>query len=248
MKPSPLFLSVLLGAAAAPAAAFHPLLTDDTGTQGRGRRQLELNGEYGADDARHGGAAAAVLTVGLNEALDAAVGLPLQYLRPHDPEAGRPRGGLSDAALELKWRVAEGRGWSLGLKPGLTLATGAEERGFGSGRATYRVAALAAAGAGRAQLLTNLGYCRNDNALGERRDLLHASLAAVVAATRRLRLAMNAAVDSSRDPAAGQAPATFVGGVLVGVTPDLDLDLGWRTGLNAAQTEDALLAGFTARF
>lgn len=243
-----LLLPVLLGAAASPAGAFHPLVTDDTGTQGRGRRQLEVNGEYGHDGADHAGAAAAVLTFGLNDALDAAVGLPLQYVRPHDPEAGRARAGVSDAALELKWRLAEGRGWSLGLKPGLTLTTGDEERGLGAGRSTYRLAALAGAGAGRAQLLSNLAYSRNDNAVGERRELWHASAAAVYAAHKALRLAANVAVDSSRDPASAAAPASFVAGVLVGVLPDLDLDLGWRTGLNAAQGEDTLLAGLAARF
>ncbi|MFH1626281.1 MAG: transporter, partial [Pseudomonadota bacterium] len=28
----------------------HPLITDDTGTQGRGKFQLELNGKYDYDD------------------------------------------------------------------------------------------------------------------------------------------------------------------------------------------------------
>lgn len=248
MKTPTFLLAVLAGAAASPACGFHPLFTDDTGTQGRGGRQVELAGEYGRDDARRAGAAAGVLTYGLSDTLDAAVGLPLQYARPHDPEAGRPAAGLADASLELKWRAAEGRGWSLGLKPGLTLTTGDEERGFGAGRSTYRLAALAGAGGGRVQLLSNLAYGRNDNVVGERRDLWHVSLAAVYAAAPRLRLAANAALDSSRDPAAPRAPASFVGGVIVGVRDNLDLDVGWRTGLNAAQTEDAFLAGLAARF
>lgn len=248
MKTTAALLSSLLCAPAVPARAFHPLLTDDAATQGRGRSQVEVNGEYGRDDARHGGAAAAVSTYGLNDALDAALTLPLQYLRPHDPAAGRPRAGMADAGIELKWRLAEGRGWSLGLKPGLTLTTGDEQRGFGAGRSTYRLAALAGVGAGPAQLLANVAFCRNDNAVGERRGLWHASAAVVLAATARLRLAANAAVDSNRDPASSAAPASLVGGVLVGVTPELDLDLGWRTGLNAAQAGDSLLAGVTARF
>lgn len=243
-----LLFATLLALAASPARAFHPLVTDDTGTQGRGGRQLELGAEYGRDDSGRAGGGAAVMTFGLNDSVDAAVALPLQYVRPHDPESGRPRGGLSDAALELKWRAAEGRGWSLGLKPGLTLTTGDEERGFGAGRSTYRLAALAGASAGRAQFLSNLAYSRNDNVVGERRELWHASAAVVFGATQRLRLAVNAAVDSDRDPAATAAPASFVGGVVWGLTPAVDVDLGWRTGLNAAQSEDALLVGLAARF
>lgn len=248
MKTACLLLTVMLGAAASPARAFHPLFTDDTGTQGRGGRQVEVTGEYGRGEEHHAGAGAVVLSYGLSKTLDAAVGLPLQYARPHGPEAGRPVAGLSDASLELKWRAAEGANWSLGLKPGLTLTTGDEERGFGAGRSTYRLAALAGAGAGPAQFLANLAFSRNDNVLGERSELWHASAAAVYAVNGRLRLAANAAVDSNRDPAAGVDPASFVGGVLLGVTPNLDLDVGWRTGLNAAHGEEALLVGMAARF
>jgi hypothetical protein len=248
MKTIGLLLTVLLGAASSPARAFHPLFTDDTGTQGRGRRQLEVTGEYGRDEEHRAGVGAAVLSYGLSKALDVAVGLPLQYARPHDPEVGRPIAGVSDASLELKWRAAEGAAWSLGLKPGLTLTTGDVERGFGAGRSTYRLAALAGAGAGPAQFLANLAFSRNDNVLGERSELWHASAAAVFAVGPRLRLAANAAVDSNRDPEAAQDPASFVGGVLLGVTPNLDLDVGWRTGLNEAHGEEALLVGMAARF
>ncbi|MBI2361949.1 MAG: transporter [Elusimicrobia bacterium] len=245
MNKVPVLLALLLTSR---VYAAHPLSTDDTGTQGRSRRQLELNGEYGRDDARHGGQGAALLSYGLNNSLDVGLALPLQYLHPHEPADGRPRAGLADAGLELKWRLAEGHGWGLGLKPGLTLATGDTDRGFGSGRPTYRLAALADADAGPAKFLANLAFSRNDNSLGERYGLWHASAAVVLAVGSRLRVAGNAALDSNRDPASAAPPASFVGGVLVGVSGDLDLDLGWRTGLNAAYTEDSLLAGLTARF
>lgn len=37
------FLALLVGAAALPAAAFQPLVTDDTGTQGKNANQVELS-------------------------------------------------------------------------------------------------------------------------------------------------------------------------------------------------------------
>ncbi|HRT71846.1 MAG TPA: hypothetical protein P5308_10860, partial [Syntrophales bacterium] len=49
------FLSVIMLMLAAsflpgtPAFAKHPLITDDTGTQGKGRTQLEITGEVGFD-------------------------------------------------------------------------------------------------------------------------------------------------------------------------------------------------------
>ena len=41
---------VLLLIAACPSWAAHPLITDDTGTQGKGKYQLELNGQYDWDE------------------------------------------------------------------------------------------------------------------------------------------------------------------------------------------------------
>jgi len=39
-----IFVALLL--IAYPSWAAHPLITDDTGTQGKGKFQLELNGQY----------------------------------------------------------------------------------------------------------------------------------------------------------------------------------------------------------
>ena len=42
-----IFVALLL--IACPSWAAHPLITDDTGTQGKGKFQLELNGQYDWD-------------------------------------------------------------------------------------------------------------------------------------------------------------------------------------------------------
>jgi hypothetical protein len=42
-------LSALVCCLTGPAFAAHPLITEDTGTQGEGRFQLELTGERGYD-------------------------------------------------------------------------------------------------------------------------------------------------------------------------------------------------------
>ena len=67
-----------------PAFAAHPLMTDDTGTQGKGKFQFEYNGEYSRDDEHEAGVAeketsgtlTAALTYGMTDNLDIVVGLP----------------------------------------------------------------------------------------------------------------------------------------------------------------------------
>lgn len=239
--------SLLLAALASTARAAHPLITDDTGTQGRGGRQLELVGEFGRDpDGRHG-ESAAVFSYGVAETLDAVVGLPVQFVRPSAPEEARTLAGVADTALELKWRFIQRGGVSLALKPGLTVTTGDDERGFGAGRSNYRLAALASASRGKAEAHANVGYVRNDNVFDERVDLWHASLAAAYSLPL-FKLALNASLDSDPDPARRGLPATAVLGAIVPLGGVVDVDLGWRTGLGPDRTEQAFLAGLTTRF
>lgn len=75
------------------AFAAHPLVTDDTGTQGKGRFQLEVNseftyekeGEYNADEDKWetkketGGEVATILSYGITDNIDIVLGLPYQW-------------------------------------------------------------------------------------------------------------------------------------------------------------------------
>jgi hypothetical protein len=76
---------VLFMIASKPVWAAHPLITDDTGTQGKGKFQIELNGEYENDDTE--GEKSDVTTLsgpfsaGLTETVDLVLGIPFQHGR-----------------------------------------------------------------------------------------------------------------------------------------------------------------------
>jgi len=88
--------------------AYHPLITDDTGTQGKGKFQLELNGEYGHDKedgvTTNTTQTAAILTYGWLDNVDIALGIPYQYIRTKDSETATRHDGMSDLSIDLKWR------------------------------------------------------------------------------------------------------------------------------------------------
>ena len=102
--------------------AAHPLITDDTGTQGKGKFQLEVNGEYGHD--KDNGVttkttqAAASLSYGVTDPVDIVLGIPYQHIRTKDSETVMTNDGISDMSIELKWRFYETDGFSFALKPG----------------------------------------------------------------------------------------------------------------------------------
>ena len=93
------------------ALAAIPLITDDSGTQGKGKFQVELFGEYSED--REEGvtsketALSATFTYGVIDQLDIAVSVPYQFLRAEDDEGMEKADGFSDVAIEAKWRFFE---------------------------------------------------------------------------------------------------------------------------------------------
>ena len=98
--------------------AAHPLITDDTGTQGKGKFQLELNGQYDSDKETvdnittktTGGKMAATLSYGIVENVDLVLTIPYQWRKVK--EGGlitSDEDGISDVVLEAKWRFFEKR-------------------------------------------------------------------------------------------------------------------------------------------
>lgn len=243
--------AVILGWAVAADAA-HPLLTEDTGTQGEGNYQIELmldrtRGHAAGATVREL-QAAAVLSYGVLEKADLQLGLPHVRQHTHDA-AGRHAGqGLADASLDLKWRFFEREALSLGLKPGITLPTGDENRGRGSGRATWGALAILSYEPGPLAFHSHLGYRRNDNSVGDRTALRHISGALVWKATERLKLVGDLSADTNPDRAGRGSLRYRILGLIYSPTPSFDLDAGLRHGRGRAATDRAFLIGATLRW
>jgi hypothetical protein len=77
-----LFLSLFFCLASVSAFAAIPLITDDTGTQGKGKFQVELFGEYGHDEEERvtskNSDLSATLTYGLIDPVDIVLSVPIR--------------------------------------------------------------------------------------------------------------------------------------------------------------------------
>jgi hypothetical protein len=221
------------------AHAAHPLITEDTGTQGKGRWQLEASGEEGRDRASRARAEryGTVLSHGIAETADLQLGLP--WMR----QAGS---GVGDASVDLKWRLFDRDALSLGLKPSITLPTGDEGKRRGTGRATWGALLIASYAPGPLALHVHAGYRHNRNELGERESLRQ--LAA--AATYRIgELRLVGELVRETNPAPGAATARHATlGAIWHVTNNFDLDAGWRKGRGGAALDDVFLLGATRRW
>lgn len=249
------FAVILIFPSASRAA--HPLITDDTGTQGKGKFQLELNGQSNSDNENINGVAnnstgwqaSAILSYGIIDNIDLVLTVPYLWGRVEENGlATYDEKGVSDTTLEAKWRFFEKGGYSLALKPGIRFPTGNDEKGLGAGRVGGQIYLIGSKELGPWAFHANLGYIRNENKVNERYNLWNASLATTWEVIKNLKLVANIGAERNADENAKDDPAFLIGGVIYTVVPNVDLDCGVKYGLTSSEVDFSLLAGITIRF
>jgi len=244
------------------AFAAHPLITDDSGTNGKGNFQFELNSEFGYDkessdgiSAKERGAEVKMsLSYGMTDSADIILGLPYQWNRTEeDGNLISDENGISDMSVELKWRFYEQDGLSFALKPGLTLPTGSEDKGFGTGRVCYSIFFITTKKFDSSAFHINAGYIRNEYKLetdkeSTRKDLWHFSVAGTYEIVENLQLIANTGIEKNSDMNSKIDPAFALAGLIWAVTKNFDVDMGFKMGLTETETDYAILTGLTLRF
>ena len=219
-----LFFALLILSSVSYAA--HPLITDDTGTQGKGKFQVELNSEVGFDKEKdegittkeRGSEVSTILSYGITDNVDVVLGVPYQWNKAwEDGDMTSDEDGVSDMSIELKWRFYEAEGLGLALKPGITLPTGNEEKGLGSGRMSYGLTFITTKEIEPWAFHLNLAYTHNEYKLEEdkdanRKDIWHASLASQVEVIKDLSIVANIGVEKNADKASNTHPVFILGG------------------------------------
>ncbi len=242
-----------------PCASFaaHPLVTDDTGTQGKGHIQIELDSEFtydredenGVTTKETGGEVATVISYGITDTMDIVFSLPYQWSETKEAEEVAAReDGIADMSLDLKWRFYEKDGLSFAVKPGITLPTGNDGKGLGAGRVTYGLYVIATKAIEPWTFHINLGYRRNENKLDEREDIWHASLASEFVIVKGLKAVANIGAEENPDRTSRTSPAFILGGLIYSLTDSVDIDFGMKKGLNRTETDYTALVGMALRF
>lgn len=237
---------------AAPCFAAHPLITEDTGTQGRGNGQLELAAELGHDEAadaeERAADLAAVLSYGLRDNLDLLLTLPYMRADTLANGATTTEDGLGDIGLDAKWRLFEEGRMSVALKTGMTFASGDETKGLGAGKSNVSVNLVVSYETARWGGHLHLGHLRNRNAHDERDVIHHASVALTRMATDRLKLVVDLGNCTTADRSFDEDTRFLTLGAIYGARDDLDIDIGLKRGLSDPETDTTLLLGMALRF
>jgi hypothetical protein len=149
-------LPILL-ACAADAFAAHPLLTEDAGTQGARRFELELGNTWTRDGGERAYEFGPQLSYGVLPNLDGIVRPTWTALRTAGDGATTTARGAGDTAIDVKWRFYEAGAVSVATRAGIGAPTGDAARGLGAGGTTYHVLAAVTVDAAPLALHANLG-------------------------------------------------------------------------------------------
>jgi hypothetical protein len=250
---------LLIGILVSPATtwAAHPLITDDSGTQGKGNFQLEVNGQYVRDDdtvsgvsvRSTGGQIATTLTYGIADTVDLVLGLPYRWSSiKEDGVTIYDETGISDTVFEVKWRFLEKDGLALALKPGVSFPTGDDEKGLGAGTTGYHLYFIASQEIAPWAFHLNIGYIRNENKLDEEKNLWHVSLATTYDVVENLKIVGNIGIEKNTDKTADNDPAFILGGLIYSISKSFDIDFGVKYGLTSSETDMSVMAGTSFRF
>ncbi|MCU0571698.1 MAG: transporter [Syntrophobacteraceae bacterium] len=214
---------------------------DDTGTQGKGNFQIELNYEFTHEDS--GGfkedvhQIEPVLSYGIIDSVDFVVALPYQFISTREEGVKNREDGISDLSIEVKWRFYECEGFSLAAKPGISIPTGDDDEGLGAGRVGGSFFLIATQEIEPWAFHFNAGYGRNESTAEEERDIWHFSLASEFEAAPWLKLVANVGAERNTD-LESDTPAVFaLGGMIFPVLENLDLDVGVKAGLTRPEVE-----------
>ena len=240
-----------------PGWAAHPLITDDTGTQGKGKFLLEVNGQYdwdkddtnGSSVKSEGGQVAASLTYGIIDNVDLVLTMPYLWGKTKENDVTiYDEKGIGDVTFDVKWRLFEKDKFTIAIKPGITFPTGNDQKNLGTGRVGGHLFFIASQELGSWTFHGNLGYIRNENKNDERYDIWHASLAVTWETVKNLKLIANAGIERNRDESSSDNPAFLIGGVIYSVTENFDIDFGVKSSLSRSDVDFSLMAGLAFRF
>ena len=232
--------------------AAHPLITEDTATQGQGHSQIELVAEHtrirrsGAE--QYQALTSATLSYGFAESADIIFTLPYLRLGQSALTGAPAESGFADTGLDLKWRFYEQGRLSLALKPGLTFASGDETRNLGTGETTWSAYLTSSYNPAPWTFHLHLGHLHHNNTFNEREDIWHASAAVARQFGDSLQLVLDAGVDTNTDRQVDSDPVFAIIGMIWSPHRQFDIDAGFKIDRTDAHRSRALLAGLAWRW
>jgi len=242
-----------------PAFGAHPLLSDDTITQGKGKTQIEMSYQYDSNNEdgikKEASRPKVQLTYGLLDPLDVILEIPYLFVQQTQGGVTTSNDGVGDITLSLKWRFygEKEKGLQFAIKPSITFPTGDEAKGMGFGREAYGVTFISSFERKEWITSVNLSYLYNQYGLQSdrddyRQDIWSAYLSGQYEPIEKVWLVGEVGVLSNPDVSSDTPLAYINVGVIYELTKSVDLDIGYKYGLTKPAVDYTISGAVTVRF
>jgi hypothetical protein len=238
--------ALILPFVAIAAHAAHPLISEDTGTQGTGKFELELGSESHRPEV--GGRVFELdpqLSWGARDDVDLILRPTYFWLSGAAVDVAGRRAGFGTTALDVKWRAVERNPWSFGVRGGVDLPTAQD--GIGPHEPGGHILAMVTYEADALMATANVAYSHlpKDVGFGERRDIVRVSAGTLVRITHAVQLAGDIATAQSADAFDHRWPAVALIGFVATLPLGFDVDAGVQLPLNGDAPPTQWLLGAT---
>lgn len=249
LKKLPLVIAL---ATSGTAFAAIPLVTDDTGTQGAGGNQIEI--QFTREKEENGSRAreiALVYTRGLTGTIDAFIEKGRQK---NTDEFGTSTSGYGNTVIGAKWRAWESeRKTSFAAKVAVALPLSAEKEaeGFGAGKTSYDATLILAQEMEWGEVMANLGAGREKfRAPAADTDTTHFSVAPVLNLSEQFKLALDLGLDRSKTDINTSNSRYAEVGVIYAPSEAAELGLGYirSKDKDSKEVTKSVTGGVTWRF
>lgn len=229
-----------------------PLITDNTGTQGKGKGQIEISNGFGFRNQHrcieNTSEVLPVLTYGFNDKCDFVLCYPFLFSSLSSDTSTTKIAGFSDLSIELKYRFYKGEHLSLGIKLGISFPTGNYNEGLGSGRASGTVFFIATAEYQLISINWNLGYLRNENLCGDALNIWHASFDVDKKLSKEFHFVFDIGAEKNPNPDDNNIPVFGLLGLYYCLNDNCEISLGYQHDFIKDETNHSFIYGLTLRF
>ncbi|NTU53156.1 MAG: transporter [Chlorobiaceae bacterium] len=251
------------------AFAFMPFITDNAGTQGKGRAQIEVGIKTTRDRQFLNNTsskwttsiASATISYGLSNNIDLIADLPFKTHKLKKIPNNEfilileETSAISDITLQIKWRFFNNNCLGLALKPSITLPSGDENKDHGTGRVCEGITLIATRETRNTALNINLGYTHNDYRLDRvssvsNSSLWKASVASELNLIGNLWAAGDIGTQTSQEKLAMSNTSYILGGLIFGLDDETDINIGIKKPLNKTDLDSSttFIGGVTMFF
>jgi hypothetical protein len=229
-----------------------PLITDNTGVQGKNNGQFEISNGVGFHTEHrcieNSSEISTVFTYGLNNSTDAVVGYPFLFSTILNDSSETKSVGFSDLSFEVKYKFLQYKSLSLALKPGITFPTGNHNEGLGSGKISETLFLITTAEFSSFIINGNLGYLRNENKCGDALNIWHISADIDYKLSDDFHLVVNSGIEKNPDKTDKTNQFFGLAGLYYSINNKCEVSIGYNRDFKKTEINHGFIYGLTIRF